>query len=38
MKSRKVTNATSQKLFKKYGKYSNSLNLTAKPTRGGFRL
>lgn len=38
MKARKVTNAKSKKDFKLYGKYGNSLNLTAKPTRGGYRL
>lgn len=38
MKSKKITNATSKKLFSKYGKYTNSLNVNATPTRGGFRL
>lgn len=38
MKSKKVTNAKSKRDFKIYGKYANSLNLKANPTRGGFRL
>lgn len=38
MKSRKVTNATSRRMFVKYGIYTNSLNLNAVPTRGGYRL
>ena len=38
MKSKKVTNAKSKRDFKLFAKYGNSLNLTAKPTRGGYRL
>lgn len=38
MKNRKMPNAVSKTIFQKTANKTNSLNVPAKPTRGGYRM